>query len=64
MKLTISEHKFHDSPIWCLELHVGDTCVGIGDMMYSSKEQCIKAGEEMVLAFAKEKISVIHDEIY
>jgi hypothetical protein len=32
--------------------------------MYSSKEQCIKAGEEMVLAFAKEKISVIHDEIY
>lgn len=64
MKLTVTEHQFCDTPIWCLNLHLGDTCVSIGDMIYSSKEQCTKAGEQIVLAFAKEKISVIHDEIY
>ena len=63
MKLTIRESKFFDASIWTLELHTKDRTVEIGGLR-GSREECVKVGEQIVDSFAKEKIAVIHNEIY
>ena len=63
MKLTTRELSFLNAPLWQATLHVGDIRTDIGSL-HPTKKDCIKEAEEIVVAFAKEKIAVIHDEIY
>ena len=64
MKLSIKACQPHMRDTWYqIYLHVGLVRVEIGSER-PTRADCLHDAEQLVEEFAKEKIAVIHDEIY